>query len=118
MEVAKRKNSFMPIFGNDYSTKDGTGIRDYVYVSDLATVHVIAIEKIKKYSKNLILNLGSETGFSVFEILEKTKSILHVDIPYKIMKRRLGDVAEIVSSCCKAEDILNWKKTLFIGDFN
>lgn len=110
MEVARRNKSFVSIFGNDYPTKDGTGIRDYVHVSDLATAHVSAIENIRKYSKNLILNLGSETGFSVFEILEKTKSILNIDIPYKIRKRRIGDVAKIVSSCSKAEDILNWEK--------
>ena len=99
MEVAKGNKSFIPIYGNDYATKDGTGIRDYVHVSDLAAAHISALEYLRKYSKNLILNLGSETGFSVLEIIEKTKKILNIDIPYQIEKKRVGDVSKVVSSC-------------------
>ena len=110
MEVAKGFKPFVPIYGKDYPTKDGTGIRDYVHVTDLATAHISALEHLRKNSKNLILNLGSETGFSVLEILEKTKHILNIDIPYQIEERRKGDVAKIVSSCSLAEDILNWEK--------
>ena len=110
MEVAKGYKPFIPIYGNDYSTKDGTGVRDYIHVTDLATAHIYALETLRKDSKNLILNLGSETGFSVLEILEKTKDILNIDIPHQIEERRKGDVAKVVSSCSLAEDILKWEK--------
>ncbi|MFL3007276.1 MAG: UDP-glucose 4-epimerase GalE [Candidatus Neomarinimicrobiota bacterium] len=110
MEVAKGFKPFIPIYGNDYKTKDGTGIRDYVHVSDLAIAHISSLEYLIKYSKNLILNLGSEVGFSVLEIIERTKSILKIDIPYKIEERRVGDVAKIISSCAQAEEIIKWKK--------
>lgn len=110
MEVAKGNASFVPVYGNDYTTKDGTGIRDYVHVTDLAIAHIKALKYLTTNSNNLILNLGSEAGFSVLEILEKTKHILNVDIPYKIKKRRMGDVAKVVSSCSLAKEILKWEK--------
>ena len=110
MEVAKGNKPFISIYGNDYSTKDGTGVRDYIHVTDLAIAHISALEYLRKNSKSLILNLGSETGFSVLEILEKTKQILNIDIPYQIEERRKGDVAKVVSSCSLAEDILKWEK--------
>ncbi len=110
MEVAQRNKFFISIYGNDYSTKDGTGIRDYVHVSDLAIAHISALEYLRKYSKNLILNLGSESGFSVLEIIEKTKNILKMDIPYQVEQRRVGDVAKLVSSCSQAKDIIKWEK--------
>ncbi len=110
MEVAKGSKPFISIYGNDYKTKDGTGIRDYVHVSDLAIAHIRALEYLTKNSQNLTLNLGSEVGFSVLEIIERAKSVLHMDIPYKIEKRRVGDVAKIVSSCAKAENLIKWEK--------
>ncbi len=110
MEVVKGVKPFVPIYGNDYPTKDGTGIRDYVHVTDLAVAHISALEYLRKNSNNLILNLGSETGFSVLEIIERTKSILKIEIPYKIQGRRHGDVAKIVSSSSRAEDFLKWEK--------
>ena len=110
MEVAKGNKPFVSIYGSDYSTKDGTGVRDYVHVSDLATAHISALEYLRKNSKNLILNLGSEAGFSVLEIIERTKSILNVNVPYQAVPRRMGDVARIVSSCAKAKDVIKWEK--------
>jgi len=110
MEVAKGNKPFIPIYGNDYSTKDGTGVRDYIHVTDLAVAHLCALEYLREDSKNLILNLGSETGFSVLEIIERTKKILKVDVPYHLEDRRVGDVAKIVSSCSKAENIIKWEK--------
>ena len=110
MQVAKGIKPFVPIYGNNYPTKDGTGVRDYVHVTDLATAHLSSLDYLIRNSNNLILNLGSQNGFSVLEILEKTKHILNIDIPYQIEERRKGDVAKIVSSCSLAEDILNWEK--------
>ena len=110
MEVAKGNKSFISIYGNDYPTKDGTGIRDYVHVKDLAIAHISALKHLRRYKKNLTLNLGSETGFSVLEIIKRTKDILRVDIPYKVEQRRMGDMAKLVSSCDLAMDILKWEK--------
>ena len=73
MELGKRNRFFIVIYGRKYSTKDGTGVRDYIHITDLADAHLCALEHLRKDSKNLILNLGLETGFSVLEILEKTK---------------------------------------------
>ena len=80
---------------------------------DIALVygHIFEMpEYLIKHSKNLILNLGSEAGFSVLEIIERVKSILKIDIPYKVEERRVGDVAKIVSSSAQAEEIIKWKK--------
>ncbi len=110
MEVAKGNKPFISIYGNDYLTKDGTGIRDYVHVTDLAIAHVSVLDYLSKNSNNLTLNLGSETGFSVLEVLKETKHILNIDIPYQIEKRRKGDVDKVVSSCHLAQDIIKWEK--------
>lgn len=110
IEVSKGIKPFIPIYGNDYLTKDGTGVRDYVHVTDLAAAHLSSLEYLRKNNDNMILNLGSETGFSVLEVLEKTEEILNIDIPYKIEERRDGDVAEVISSCSLAEHTLKWKK--------
>ena len=108
--MQKEINPFIPIYGNNYRTKDGTGVRDYVHVTDLAIAHICALEYLRKNSKNLILNLGSETGFSVLEILEKTKDILNIDIPYQFEERRVGDVAKVLSSCSLAERYFKMEK--------
>ena len=71
MQVAKGIKPFVPIYGNNYPTKDGTGVRDYVHVTDLATAHLSSLDYLIRNSNNLILNLGSQNGFSVLEILEK-----------------------------------------------
>ena len=110
MEVAKGRKPFIPIYGNNYATRDGTGVRDYVHVSDIAIAHLYALEYLKINSKNSILNLGSETGFSVLEIIEKSKQLLNIDIPYKFESKRNGDVSEIVSSCYEVEKLLKWEK--------
>ena len=110
MEVAKGKMSYVPIYGNDYQTKDGTGIRDYIHVSDLAKAHIDTFQYINDHSKNLILNLGSEIGFSVLEILDMAKEITKIDIPYQIENRREGDVGKVVSSSSLAKKLIKWKK--------
>ena len=86
MEIVKNNSNYLPIYGNDYKTKDGTGIRDYVHVSDLAKAHIDTLELIIKNKQNIILNLGSESGFSVFEILERAKKITKKNINKKITK--------------------------------
>ena len=96
------------IFGNNYNTKDGTCIRDYIHVSDLADIHILALKKISTGKKSLILNCGYGKGYSVKEIVEIFKKIKKgVIIKYK--KKRIGDVAQIYSDNSKLKKILKWK---------
>ena len=96
------------IFGNNYNTKDGTCIRDYIHVSDLADIHILALKKISSSKKSLILNCGYGKGYSVKEIVEIFKKIKKgVIVKYK--KKRIGDVAQIYSDNSKLKKILKWK---------
>ena len=96
------------IFGNNYNTKDGTCIRDYIHVSDLADIHILALKKISSSKKSLILNCGYGKGYSVKEIVEIFKKIKKgVIVTYK--KKRIGDVAQIYSDNSKLKKILKWK---------
>ena len=96
------------IFGNNYNTKDGTCIRDYIHVSDLADIHILVLKKISSSKKSLILNCGYGKGYSVQEIVEIFKKIKKgVIIKYK--KKRIGDVAQIYSDNSKLKKILKWK---------
>tara|TARA_A100001015_G_C14956580_1_gene699047 strand:+ start:501 stop:1484 length:984 start_codon:yes stop_codon:yes gene_type:complete len=96
------------IFGNNYNTKDGTCIRDYIHVSDLADIHILALKKISSSKKSLILNCGYGKGYSVKEIVEVFKKIKKgVVVRYK--KKRIGDVAQIYSDNSKLKKILKWK---------
>ncbi len=109
MEVAIGKRKELQIFGNDYPTKDGTGIRDYVHVSDLAVGHVAALDYMKKNDASLIVNLGSEEGISVLEILEQARRITGKPIPAVITARRPGDPAKLVAGSQLAQKLLGWK---------
>jgi UDP-glucose 4-epimerase len=108
MEVASGKRSCLSIFGNDYPTPDGTGIRDYIHVSDLASAHLKALEYISRHKKSITVNLGSETGISVQTIVEKTRSITGKKIPTTIVGRRDGDTASLFASSKKACQLFNW----------
>ena len=109
MEVACRMRSELSIFGNDYDTRDGTCIRDYVHVSDLADAHVKALEYIAKNNKSLTVNLGSETGVSVTEMLEAARRITKKEIKAKYVERRAGDPACLYATSAYARETLNWK---------
>ncbi len=109
METAVGKRDNLLVFGNDYDTKDGTGVRDYIHVTDLADAHVKAAETVINSSQSLLVNLGSETGLSVLEIIETTRKLTGRQIPMKIVDRRAGDPAKLVASAGKALRLLNWK---------
>jgi len=109
METACTKIKEMQIFGNDYDTQDGTCIRGYVHVSDLAAGHVLALDYISKNNKSLTVNLGSETGFSVTEVIEAARKVTGKTIPAKVTGRRLGDPAALYDSSSLAFEILGWK---------
>ncbi len=112
-QVAVGKLSELSVFGNDWPTKDGTGVRDYLHVVDLAQGHVAALEKMTQRGIH-IFNLGTGHGVSVLELIDAFEKSSGKDIPYKIVSRRDGDIPECYSNAEKAERELGWKaiKTL------
>jgi len=109
METAVGMRPEMKIFGNDYDTPDGTCIRDYVHVNDLASAHVKALEYIVSKKENLKLNLGSETGTSVTEMVEAARHITGQEIKAEYVERRPGDPANLVATSRLAHEVLGWK---------
>ncbi len=109
MEVATGKQATFDLYGDDYPTKDGTCIRDYVHVSDLAEAHVTAIDYLSGNGPGLILNLGSETGYSVLQLLTKVRQVTGQPIPVRHVDRRPGDPPVNLASAKKAAELLNWK---------
>lgn len=109
METAIGIRDKIQVFGNDYDTPDGTCIRDYIHVSDLACAHVMALKHIIENDKSLTLNLGSEAGTSVMEMLETTEELLSIKINKDIVGRREGDPGKLVASSSKAKEVLGWK---------
>ena len=109
MEAACGKRNEVQIFGNDYETPDGTCIRDYVHVSDLAVAHASALDYIRSAGKSIAVNLGSETGTSVLEVLEAARRVTARPIPSRITDRRPGDPAKLTAVSARARDVLGWK---------
>lgn len=108
-QVAVGKREKLGVFGDDYDTHDGTGVRDYIHVVDLANGHLKALEYINKGHKGTeIFNLGTGTGYSVLDIVKAFSKVNGVEIPYAIMDRRAGDVATVTADPKKANEMLNW----------
>lgn len=107
-QVAVGKREFLGVFGNDYKTVDGTGVRDYIHVVDLALGHVKALEKLKKDKGLFIYNLGTGKGTSVLEMVDAFETANNLKINYKIMERRSGDIDECYADSSKANKELNW----------
>lgn len=116
LQVALGKKRELSIFGNDYNTYDGTGIRDYIHVVDLAKGHIKALEKLKEKPGLEIYNLGTGKGYSVLEIVENFKKATGRHVPYVIKSRRPGDVAICYCSPEKAERELGWRAERNIFD--
>ena len=108
-EVAVGKRGHITIFGDDYSTKDGTAIRDYIHVSDLADIHVKAVEHLIKSQQSNIINCGYGKGFSVKDVLAKVDEVNQKAIKTEIGSRRVGDSAMLVSDTSKLNSLFNWK---------
>ena len=123
MEVASGMRNKMHVFGNDYDTHDGTGLRDYIHVSDLAEAHVKAL-KFLQNNNNLTVNLSTGQQHSVIDVINMTNKISSKEIDYEIVERRPGDPAELYASSDLAYDTLNWKpkysdlKTLIQSTWN
>lgn len=111
MEVATGKRASLRIFGDDYDTPDGTGVRDYVHVSDLARAHVAALTYIDERDASLTVNLGSEQGLSVREIVEATRRITGRPVAAEVVARRPGDPARLIAASGSARTLLGWNAT-------
>lgn len=115
-KVASGELDHLNVFGNDYSTHDGTGVRDYIHVVDLADGHVKAIDKVLKTQGVHIYNLGTGIGYSVMDIVHAFEKENHLEIPYVIQARRDGDIAECYADCNKAYEELGFKAKYGIQD--
>jgi len=115
VRVASGELKELSVFGNDYDTHDGTGVRDYIHVVDLAKGHVLALNKLDKEQKGLyIYNLGTGTGYSVLDMVKAFEKVAGKEVPYKIAPRRAGDIATCYADPKKAREELGWtaNKTL------
>lgn len=109
LNVALGKRDKIMIFGDDYDTHDGTCIRDYIHVSDLASAHSLALERLMKGGESAIYNLGNGEGFSVKEVIDVARKVTNHPIPAEIAPRRSGDPAKLIASSTRAMKELNWK---------
>lgn len=109
LQVPLGKREFISIFGDDYDTHDGTCIRDYIHVIDLADAHILAVEKLRAGSSSNIYNLGSGNGFTVKEMIEAARKVTGHAIPAKVCERRAGDPAKLVAASAKARKELGWE---------
>jgi UDP-glucose 4-epimerase len=108
-QVAAGKRERLQIYGGDWPTVDGTGVRDYIHVMDLAQAHVHALEKLEGVRGHLPLNLGVGRGISVLQLLRAFEAASEREIPYRIVDRRAGDVAEVYADPSRAERLLGWR---------
>ncbi|WP_371373312.1 UDP-glucose 4-epimerase GalE [Thalassotalea aquiviva] len=108
-QVAVGRLKQLQVFGNDYDTVDGTGVRDYIHVVDLALAHLKAVAALDSLPGCTAINVGTGNGTSVLEIVEKFKQISNVDIPYKICPRRPGDIATVFAKADLAHELLAWQ---------
>lgn len=109
LQVPNGKREAISIFGEDYDTKDGTCIRDYIHVTDLAQAHILAVKYLSEGKESNIFNLGNGVGFSVKEVIETARQVTGHPIPAVISPRRAGDPAQLIASSEKAKSVLGWK---------
>jgi len=109
LQVALGDREKIMIFGDDYQTEDGTCIRDYIHVTDLADAHILAIEKLRRENTSATYNLGNGNGFSVKEVIETARKVTGHPIPAEVAPRRAGDPAVLIASSEKAINELGWK---------
>ena len=108
LQVPNGKRDFISIFGDDYDTKDGTCIRDYIHVTDLAQAHILAMDYLMNGGESNIFNLGNGVGFTVKEVIDTAREVTGHPIPAKTTPRRAGDPAQLIASSEKARSVLGW----------
>lgn len=116
IQVAAGQRPYLKVFGNDYSSTDGTGVRDYIHVMDLADGHVAALDFLDKNSGWHAINLGTGKGYSVLEVIKACEKATGREVPYKIAARRAGDVAACYADPTKASERLNWTAKRSLDD--
>lgn len=109
LQVPLKKREFITVFGEDYATPDGSCVRDYIHVIDLADAHIKALNYLREGNESNIFNLGSGTGFSVKEMIAATKAATGEEIKVVLGERRAGDPAQLIASSEKAQRLLGWK---------
>ncbi|RAA20275.1 UDP-glucose 4-epimerase GalE [Burkholderia multivorans] len=115
-QVAVGKLEKLRVFGSDYPTPDGTGVRDYIHVVDLAKGHIAALDALVKRDASFVVNLGTGQGYSVLEVVRAFEKASGRPVPYEIVARRPGDVAECYANPHAAADIIGWRATLGLDD--
>jgi len=115
-QVAVGRRPELSVYGNDYDTHDGTGVRDYIHVVDLAKGHVAAVRYAEKTSGCEVFNLGTGTGYSVLDMVNTFREVNHVALPYKIVDRRPGDIATCYADPKKSAEVLGWKAEKTLAD--
>lgn len=108
LQVPNGQREYISIFGDDYDTKDGTCIRDYIHVTDLAQAHILAMDYLMNGGESNIFNLGNGVGFTVKEVIDTARKVTGHPIPAKITPRRAGDPAQLIASSEKARSVLGW----------
>ena len=116
VKVATKELEILSVFGNDYDTHDGTGVRDYIHVVDLAKGHIKAIEKVLKDKICDAYNLGTGNGYSVLDIVNTFKKVNNIDVNYKIVDRRPGDIDACFADPSYAKEKLSWEAKLDIEE--
>lgn len=109
LDAARGKRPHISVFGNDYQTPDGTCIRDYIHVADLASAHLAALEYLQRGGDSTAINLGNGQGYSVLEVIETARQITGKNISAKIESRRAGDPSRLIADARKAREVLGWK---------
>lgn len=115
-QVAVGKRAYLSVFGDDYNTPDGTGVRDYIHVVDLAKGHVKAIDKLHKKAGCHVFNLGTGQGYSVLDMVNTFAKASGKDIPYKIVARRAGDIGQCYADSTRAREVLDWSANKSLDD--
>jgi UDP-glucose 4-epimerase len=112
LRVASGEKSQLSVFGTDYPTADGTAIRDYVHISDLAEAHILALKHLRQGGQTDFLNLGTGDGYSVMDVIECARKVTGKAIPVKIEARRAGDPPKLVADSRKARSVLGWQPAM------
>ena len=115
-QTAVGKRDYLSVFGDDYDTPDGTGVRDYIHVVDLAQGHVNALDRLKEFSEVMTINLGTGKGYSVLEMVKAFEKASAKKVPYKIAPRRAGDIATCFADPYYAKELLDWEAKRGIDD--
>jgi UDP-glucose 4-epimerase len=108
MQVAVGRREHVTVFGGDYPTPDGTGVRDYIHVVDLAEGHLAALESLDRFRGAVPVNLGTGTGYSVLDVINAASKVVGKEIPYVIGDRRPGDAAAVWADPSLAKELLGW----------